>query len=164
MTPDEILAKVRAFDVPLVELTGGEPLAQEGVEALAAQLIAAGYRVLIETGGSKSIAQLPAGVHIIMDLKCPGSRMDAHNLWENLDYLKPTDEIKFVIADRADFDWAAAVIAKHQLERLCLLLMSPAWGLCAPKDLAGWLIDSRIKAKLNLQQHKYIWSPKARGV
>lgn len=163
MTFDEVLADVARQKIQLVELTGGEPLAQKGCTTLAHQLVEAGYKVLIETGGSEDVAPLDSRVHVIMDIKCPGSGMHERNLWSNLDALKPTDEIKFVLADRADYDWALDVIKNRNLERF-KLLFSPAFGLLQPKTLAEWMVADKVQARLNLQQHKYIWHPRAKGV
>jgi 7-carboxy-7-deazaguanine synthase len=164
MSFDEILAKVDEFGVPLVELTGGEPLAQADTPALAKVLLARGYKVLIETSGAERIDVLPRDVHVIMDLKCPDSKMSDRNLWDNIPKLKVSDEIKFVVASRSDFDWAIAKIAEYKLAQRCQLLMSPAFGLVQPKDLVDWMLESKAPARLNLQQHKYIWSPRQRGV
>jgi 7-carboxy-7-deazaguanine synthase len=163
MTFDEVLADVARQKIQLVELTGGEPLAQKGCITLAHQLVEAGYKVLIETGGSEDVAPLDSRVHIIMDIKCPGSGMHERNLWSNLDTLKPTDEIKFVLTDRADYDWALDIIKNRNLERF-KLLFSPAFGLLQPKTLAEWMVTDKVQARLNLQQHKYIWHPRAKGV
>lgn len=160
----EIYAEVERLGVPLVELTGGEPLAQIGTPKLIEGLIERGYEVLIETGGSESIADLPAKTHVIMDLKCPGSGMDGRNRWENLRVLKPSDEIKFVLASRDDFDWAKDVIRRESLDERFKILLSCAWGLLAPKDLAAWLVAEPLKVRMQLQQHKYIWSPRTKGV
>ncbi|NBQ53024.1 MAG: radical SAM protein, partial [Proteobacteria bacterium] len=119
---DEVLAKVAEFGVHHVELTGGEPLAQAGAVPLMQTLVDRGYRVMIETGGSESIDRIPRDVHIIMDIKCPGSGMVEKNLWSNLDFLKPTDEIKFVLAHREDFEWALETITKHKLSERCQVI------------------------------------------
>lgn len=162
---DEILKEVEGHHCELVEITGGEPLAQKEAPKLVQALLENGYRVLIETGGSESVTDIDSRAHLIMDIKCPGSGMSDRNLWANLDFLKPTDEIKFVIADKADFDWAVEVCAKHKLEARFQLLFSPAFGLVKPIDLAQWLLASPLqKSRMQLQQHKYIWNPRARGV
>ena len=163
MSFDEVLADVARQKIQLVELTGGEPLAQKGCTTLAHQLVEAGYKVLIETGGSEDVAPLDSRVHIIMDIKCPGSGMHERNLWSNLDALKPSDQIKFVLADRADYDWALDIIKNRNLERF-KLLFSAAFGLLQPKTLAEWMVTDKVQARLNLQQHKYIWHPRAKGV
>lgn len=162
---DEIFAEVDRLGIPLVELTGGEPLAQPQTPTLIQELIHLGYRVMIETSGSESIAPLAPETHIIMDLKCPGSGMSDRNLWTNLDHLKPSDEIKFVIADRRDFDWAKDIIQKERLTERFQILFSPAFGLLQPQELVEWILEaSLVKVRLNLQQHKYIWHPRAKGV
>lgn len=165
LTFEEIFAELDRLGVPLVELTGGEPLAQEAASALASELIAAGYRVMIETSGSESIAALPKETHIIMDLKCPGSGMVDRNLLSNLEILKKTDEIKFVIADRVDFEWARDQVRSLDLDQRFNVLFSPAFGLMEAKDLVNWMLEDRLhQVRLNLQQHKYIWHPRAKGV
>ena len=131
---------------------------------LAQALVDKGYRVLIETGGSEPIASLPPQVHIVMDIKCPGSKMEDRNLWSNLDHLKPTDDVKFVLADRADYDWALATIKRYQLDQKVSLLFSCAFGLLQPKDVAGWMVEDKVTWRLQLQMHKYIWHPRAKGV
>lgn len=163
MTIDAVLSAVEGHGLPLVELTGGEPLAQKEAIELAKILSDRNYKVLIETGGSEDISKLDARVHIIMDLKCPGSGMVDRNLWSNIESLKLTDEIKFVVANRDDYVWANEMISKHKLERFNLLF-SPAFGLIQPKQLAEWMVQDKLKARLNLQQHKYIWHPRAKGV
>lgn len=163
VTVEDILAQVGQNGIPLVELTGGEPLAQKETIKLAQMLGDQGYKVLIETGGSEDVSQLDARVHIIMDIKCPGSGMVDRNLWSNIDSLKTSDEIKFVLAHREDYDWALRVINERKLERFNLLF-SPAFGLLQPKQLAEWMVEDKVKARLNLQQHKYIWHPRAKGV
>jgi 7-carboxy-7-deazaguanine synthase len=163
-TIEAIVAEVAAFGVPLVELTGGEPLAQPGAARLAQALQDAGLKVLIETSGSEDVSVLPPATHIIMDLKCPGSGMEGRNRMENLASLKPTDEIKFVLASRDDYEWARTQVVRERLDRRFKLLMSCAWGLVHPKDLAAWMLEDRLDARLQLQQHKYIWGPRAKGV
>lgn len=161
---NEIIEKVKDLGLPLVELTGGEPLAQPGGYALAQALVEQNYKVLIETSGAMSLAGLSPKVHVIMDLKCPDSGMSDKNLMTNLALLKPTDEIKFVLASRRDYEWALGMVREHQLDGRCQLLFSCAFGLLAPKDLAAWMVADRVPARLQLQQHKYIWSPRAKGV
>jgi len=163
-TIDQVVAEVKKIGLPLVEMTGGEPLAQKAAIPLMRTLVDAGFKVLIETGGSEPIEEVPRDVHIIMDIKCPGSKMSDRNRWANLDFLKPTDEIKFVLADRSDFDWAENLVAQKKLNERCSLLYSCAFGLLQPKDLAEWMVANRSKARLQLQQHKYIWHPRAKGV
>lgn len=161
---DDVVAEVTRLGMPLVELTGGEPLAQTAAAELVKALADQGQKVLIETGGSEPIAPVVEHAHIIMDIKCPGSRMEERNRWENIPLLKKTDEVKFVIADRQDFDWALAVIERYDLLNICQILFSPAFGLLKPKDLVEWMVALKLPVRLNLQQHKYIWSPTAKGV
>jgi 7-carboxy-7-deazaguanine synthase len=159
-----VLERVRELDCPLVEITGGEPLLQEEVFPLMTELADAGHTVLLETSGTHDTSRVDRRVHIIMDLKCPDSGESAHNRWQNLDILKPTDQIKFVIASRTDFDWSAEAIRTHRLDRRFTVLLSPAFGLVTPADLARWLIESGLEVRMQLQLHKYVWDPKARGV
>jgi len=161
---DEVLAQVQRFSCRLVEITGGEPLLQPEVHPLMTALADAGYTVLLETSGAEDIAAVDPRVRIIMDLKCPDSGEAAANRWENLDRLKPCDEIKFVIASRGDFDWAVRMIRQHRLDQRWNLLLSPAFGAVTPRDLAEWLLTAGITARLQLQLHKYIWPPEMRGV
>ena len=164
-TLDDILAEVRHLGVPLVELTGGEPLLQKAAIPLMQRLLDEHYTVLLETGGHMPIADVPAGVHRIVDVKCPGSGEAGRMHWPNLDVLTSRDEVKFVITDRADFDYAVDVVTTYDLvHRAGAVHVSPAWGVVAPADLAAWLLESGLRARLQLQQHKYIWEPAARRV
>lgn len=160
----EIVEKALAYKTRLVELTGGEPMAQADCIPLMKELNRHGFEILIETSGSVLLDKVPSYVNIIMDLKCPGSGMEQHNRYENLRFLKKTDELKFVVASYEDFLWAMDTIQKFKLEELCQLLISPAWGLVKPDQLVSWMLETGVKARLNLQLHKYIWSPKAKGV
>lgn len=160
----DVVAKVRELALPLVELTGGEPLAQEGAVPLLEELIAAGFKVLLETSGALPIAPVPPACHVIMDLKAPGSGMTDKNLWQNIDALAPHHEVKIVLANRGDFDWALDIIERYNLAARCQVLLSPAFGLLPPKTLVEWLLASKVPARLNLQIHKYIWSPRQKGV
>jgi 7-carboxy-7-deazaguanine synthase len=154
---EAILAELDRLGCPLVELTGGEPLAQPETPALIATLFELGYKVLIETGGSEPIADLHPKTHIIMDLKCPDSGMEDRNLYDNLSHLKSTDEIKFVIASRR--------VRAGDLDQHFQILFSAAFGLVKPADLVEWMLDAGLhRVRLNLQQHKYIWNPRAKGV
>jgi 7-carboxy-7-deazaguanine synthase len=165
MTIDEVVAAVEVLGCRLVELTGGEPLLQAEAPALMATLIDRGYTVLLETGGHLSIANVPEPVVAIVDVKCPGSG-EAHRMhWPNLDDLSAHDEVKFVLADRADFDYACDVVTRHSLaSRTAAVLFSPVHGILAPHELARWILDAGIPARLQIQTHKYIWEPDARGV
>jgi 7-carboxy-7-deazaguanine synthase len=165
MSVDDVLAAVEALGCRLVEITGGEPLLQADVYALMDRLIDRGYEVLVETGGHISIERLPARVVAIIDVKCPGSGEAGRMHWPNLDLLRPTDEVKFVIADRADFDYADEVVRRCDLtNRARAVLFSPVHGVLAPPELARWILESRLPVRLQLQAHKYVWSPDARGV
>jgi 7-carboxy-7-deazaguanine synthase len=161
---DEVLEQVHSHACPLVELTGGEPLLQDEAFELMTRLCDFGNTVLLETSGTVPIDRVDRRVHVIMDLKSPDSGECENNLWSNLDFLKPTDEIKFVVASRRDFEWAEKVIREHGLQERFQLLLSPAFDLVRPIDLATWLLDSRLRARMQLQMHKYIWDPQARGV
>ncbi|MCO5166946.1 MAG: 7-carboxy-7-deazaguanine synthase QueE [Planctomycetes bacterium] len=165
-TVDEVVAEVRAFGLDLVLLTGGEPLEQPGCLTLAARLCDAGLEVTVETGGHVDAAPLDPRVARILDVKCPGSGMERRNHWPNLSRLRPTDEVKFVVADRRDVDYALAVIREHGLvERGCALLFSPVHGALDPAVLSGWLVAARVpRARLNLQLHKLVWPAATRGV
>jgi 7-carboxy-7-deazaguanine synthase len=164
MRPAAVVEQVMAFGCPLAEITGGEPLLQAEVFPLMTELCDRGLEVLLETSGAHDVAPVDRRVHIIMDIKCPDSGEHEHNRRENLDALKPTDQIKLVIASRADFDWAADVVTKHQLDRRFTVIFSPAWGLVEPVSLVEWLLGSGLRARMQLQMHKYIWDPRARGV
>ncbi len=164
LTIDAIRKQLATYNTRLVEITGGEPLAQKNSLLLIEALLSDGYKVLVETSGSEDISKVSKEATLIMDIKCPGSKMHEKNLWSNLVHIKSTDEIKFVIANRSDFDWALEKIKFHNLEKLCSLLFSPAWGLVKAEDLSQWLIESGIKARLNLQLHKFIWGPRKKGV
>ncbi|HKY06516.1 MAG TPA: radical SAM protein [Blastocatellia bacterium] len=164
MTVDEIMSEVEKYDCQLVELTGGEPLLQPDIYELATRLVESGRRVLIETGGHRDISKLDARVIRIMDLKCPASNECEKNLWSNLEHLRPTDEVKFVLADRNDYEWALDTIRKHGLEDRAHLLISTAFGKLEPALVVGWMLEDRLRARFQLQLHKYIWSPDAREV
>jgi 7-carboxy-7-deazaguanine synthase len=170
MTLTEIERRVDAYGTPLVEVTGGEPLAHRNAFPLVERLLDRGYTVLVETSGAFDIAALDARAHRIMDLKCPGSGEVERNLWSNLDHLSARDEIKFVIADRADWDWAAAVIRERGLDRrvregsLRALLISPVWGRIELQELAGLVLGSGLPVRFQLQLHKLIWGSNVAGV
>ena len=165
MSVDEVVAEVEARGCPVVEVTGGEPLLQADVYPLMQRLLDAGKTVLVETGGHRSIAQVPAGVVRIMDVKCPGSGESERNDWSNLALLTPTDEVKFVIADRVDYEYARELVQREQLtSRVAAVLFSPVHGELDAKQLAEWVIADRLEVRVQLQMHKYIWTPEARGV
>ena len=165
MSVDEVVAAVAAHGSPLVEITGGEPLLQEDVYPLMDRLLAGGHTVMLETGGHRPTTRVPAGVVTIVDIKCPASGEAARNDWSNLDRLSPHDEVKFVVQDRADYEFARDVITRHDLpSRTGAVLMSPVHGLLEPRTLSEWMLADRLPARLQLQLHKYIWSPTTRGV
>jgi 7-carboxy-7-deazaguanine synthase len=163
-TVDEVVEAVRAFGCPLVEVTGGEPLLQPGVHPLMSRLCDEGFEVLLETGGGLDIKSVDRRVRRIVDVKCPGSGEAANNRWENLDDLRDGDELKFVIADRADYEWARGTIAARALIRRCPIHLAPVWGALEPAELAGWILADRLPVRLSLQLHKLLWGPEARGV
>jgi 7-carboxy-7-deazaguanine synthase len=164
MSVDEIMARVASFDCNLVELTGGEPLLQPDINDLGTRLCDARHTVLIETGGHRDISTLDPRVVRIMDLKCPASGECERNMWSNLEYLRPTDEVKFVLADRNDYEWALEVIRQHRLEQRVKLLISTAYAMIDSRQVVEWMLEDRIEARFQLQAHKYIWPPEARGV
>jgi 7-carboxy-7-deazaguanine synthase len=165
MSIEQVMADVAAFECPVVEITGGEPLLQPDVYPLMRDLLERGHTVLLETGGHRSIAQVPAGVVRIVDVKCPASGESQKNDWSNLDLLTPTDEVKFVVQDRVDYEFAKDVIARHALPGRCAaILVSPVHGVLSGRELAEWILADRLPVRLQLQAHKYIWSADARGV
>ena len=165
MSEDEVIAQVEAFACSVVELTGGEPLLQPDVYPLMHRLLESGKTVLLETGGHRSIADVPDDVIRIVDIKCPASGESTKNYWPNLDMLRPHDEVKFVIQDRADYDFATGVVERHGLEDRCAaVLFSPVHGVLDPKLLAEWILNDRLSVRLQLQAHKYIWGADVRGV
>jgi 7-carboxy-7-deazaguanine synthase len=165
MSVDEVVSVVDRHGCSLVEITGGEPLLQEDVYLLMERLLAGGRTVMLETGGHRPITRVPAAVVKIVDIKCPGSGESHKNDWSNLDRLAPHDEVKFVIQDRADYDFAREVIATRDLAaRAAAVLLSPVHGVLDPKTLSEWMLADGLPARLQLQLHKYIWSPLTRGV
>jgi 7-carboxy-7-deazaguanine synthase len=162
MTLDQIMNEVEKYDCTLVELTGGEPMLQPQIYELATRLADAGHTVLIETGGHRDISRLDPRVIRIMDLKCPASGECEKNLFFNLEHLRPSDEIKFVLADREDYDWALKTVREHRLEDRVKLLISTAFGALEPADVVGWMLTDKLRARFQLQLHKYIWPPEER--
>jgi 7-carboxy-7-deazaguanine synthase len=164
-TVADVVDEVMAFGCPLVEITGGEPLLQEDVYPLMAALQARGLTVLLETGGHISVDRVPGGVVRIIDIKCPASGESARNHWPNLGLLSPADEVKFVVRDRADYEFARGVVERHELAGKCAaVLFSPVHDVLAPPELASWILADRLPVRLQLQVHKYIWGAHARGV
>jgi 7-carboxy-7-deazaguanine synthase len=167
---EEILRRVEETGTPLVEITGGEPLVHPGAFRLATLLLDRGHTVLVETSGAVDVAPLDPRVHKIMDLKCPGSGEVEKNLWSNLDHLTERDEVKFVVKDRRDYEWATSRIRERRLDervregRLRALLVSPVWGEMEVRDLAEWILEDALPLRLQIQLHKLVWDPRARGV
>jgi len=162
---DEVIAEVERYDCPLVEITGGEPLLQDDVYPLMEQLLARGRTVMLETGGHRPITRVPRAVVKIVDVKCPASGEAGRNDWGNLDALAPHDEVKFVIQDRADYEFARDVIGRYDLaSRSAAVLLSPVHGVLEPRLLSEWMLADGVAARLQLQLHKYIWPPDTRGV
>jgi 7-carboxy-7-deazaguanine synthase len=165
MSLDEVVAAVDSHACPLVEITGGEPLLQEEVYPLMERLLAAGRTVMLETGGHRPTDRVPRAVLTIVDVKCPGSGEAGSNDWSNLGRLRPHDEVKFVVKDRADYEFARDVIEHHGLAaRAAAVLMSPVHGDLDPKTLSEWILADHLPVRLQVQLHKYIWHPMTRGV
>jgi 7-carboxy-7-deazaguanine synthase len=161
---DEVVDRALQLGDQLVEITGGEPLLQSEVYPLMTRLADAGKTVLLETSGAVDTSLVDPRVRIILDVKTPGSGEVEANIWSNLDRLKPADEVKFVLCDRADFDWAVNVVRTHRLTGRCPVLFSAAFGQVSPTELAAWVLESHMPVRLQLQQHKILWDPNARGV
>jgi 7-carboxy-7-deazaguanine synthase len=170
MSFEQILQDVGAYPTRLVEVTGGEPLSHPGAFKLVELLLDDGYTVLVETSGAFDVAPLDSRAHKIMDLKCPASGESHRNLWENLDHLSDRDEIKFVVKDRADYEWARATMRDRGLDQritegtLRALLVSPVWGEVDLEELAGWILEDGLPVRLQLQLHKQIWGAVRTGV
>jgi len=165
MSVDEVVDAVDRFGTGLVEITGGEPLLQEDVYPLMDALLSGGRTVMLETGGHRPIDRVPAAVVKIVDVKCPGSGEAAKNDWENLNRLAPHDEVKFVVKDRTDYEFAREVLARHDLaSKAAAILISPVHDQLALKTLSEWILADRLPVRLQPQLHKYIWTPDTRGV
>jgi 7-carboxy-7-deazaguanine synthase len=165
MEVDEVVDAVRAEACGLVEITGGEPLIQPDVHVLMQRLVDERFEVLLETGGHMPLDEVPDEVMTIVDVKCPASGEAGKMHWPNLDQISSADEVKFVIQDRADFEYATDVVRRFRLnERARAVLFSPVFGVLPPADLANWILERRVPARLQLQAHKYIWHPETRGV
>lgn len=159
-TLEEILQEVGQYEAQYVCVTGGEPLAQKACHDLLTALCDAGYSVSLETSGAMDISQVDARVSVIMDIKTPGSGEESKNLWTNIPYLKAKDEVKFVLADRADYDWAKQVIEKYQLTEKSPVLFSPVYKTLPPADLAKWVLEDHLPVRMQLQLHKILWGEK----
>jgi 7-carboxy-7-deazaguanine synthase len=164
-TLEDVVAEVERFDCRLVEITGGEPLLQDGVYPLIDALLGGGHHVMLETGGHRSTARVPHQVVTILDVKCPGSGEAHRTDWENLSRLQPHDEVKFVVRDRADYDYARDVVARHQLpNRAAAIHFSPVHGVLDARELSEWVLADKLPVRIQLQLHKFIWDPSTRGV
>jgi 7-carboxy-7-deazaguanine synthase len=164
-TLDDVMAEVDRFDCPLVEVTGGEPLLQDEVYPLMERLLEQGKTVLLETGGHRSTERVPEAVVTVLDVKCPGSGEAHRNDWHNLGRLRRHDEVKFVIRDRGDYEYARDVITRHRLgDRAAAVHLSPVHGVMDLRRLSEWALADRLPARVQVQLHKYIWHPAARGV
>ncbi|MBI4684162.1 MAG: radical SAM protein [Nitrospirae bacterium] len=164
ISEDEIFNQIALIGIKLVEITGGEPLLQQGTPMLVERLIREGYKVLIETNGALSIKSIDKRAVIILDIKTPGSGMSGEMDLSNLKYLKPEDEVKFVIIDRADYEWSKDFINEHDLRSKCHVLFSPVFGMLPPELVIKWILEDRLDIRLNLQMHKYIYGRDRRGV
>jgi 7-carboxy-7-deazaguanine synthase len=158
---EEILAKVASFQAQYVCVTGGEPLAQKGCHQLLTMLCDAGYKVSIETSGALDIDQVDQRVSVIMDIKTPGSGEESKNLWRNIAALSAKDEVKFVLVDRADYDWAKQILIQYHLINLCPVLFSPVYKTLPPDQLAAWVLQDHLEVRMQVQLHKVIWGEKA---
>jgi 7-carboxy-7-deazaguanine synthase len=158
---EEILAKVASYQAQYVCVTGGEPLAQKGCHQLLKMLCDNGYQVSIETSGAIDISQVDQRVSVIMDIKTPGSGEESKNLWGNIAHLSAKDEVKFVLVDRADYDWAKQVIADYDLNSKCPVLFSPVYKTLPPDQLAAWVLQDHLRVRMQVQLHKVIWGEKA---
>jgi 7-carboxy-7-deazaguanine synthase len=163
MSVDDVYNWVRAQECRLIEITGGEPLLQKDTVELAARLCDDGYTVLVETNGTLDISPLPEPCVRIVDVKCPSSGAAGSFFMRNISELRPHDECKFVISNRADFDWAGAFAAQHRLFGKCTVMYSPSWGVLSPRDLAEWMLEAKSGARLGLQMHKNIWGADTKG-
>ena len=164
MEISEIMDKIKQWSCNLVEVTGGEPLFQVQCIDLLKELLNQNYKVMLETGGSLPISDVPTEVIRIVDFKCPSSKMEKMNLWSIVNDLQPHDEVKFVIGDRADFDWARNIINKYSLNEICAVLISPVFDEIDPSILGEWILKENLPVRMQLQMHKHIWEPETKGV
>jgi len=161
---EEIVSEVKKYNCQLVEITGGEPLVQNESLLLMKSLADDGFEVMIETGGSLPIKEIDPRVMIIMDLKCPSSGMLKKNLYENIDCLKPTDEVKFVLGSKEDYDWAKQTIGNYRFTEKTAVLFSVVFGKLEPVKVVNWILEDNLSVRFQLQMHKFIWEPAAKGV
>ncbi len=164
MELDDVVAEIKKFGCGLVEITGGEPLFQKESLDLMKRLCDDGFSVMLETGGSLPVDDVDKRVMIIMDLKCPSSNMAKKNLYANIDLMKPADEIKFVIGSLEDYEWSKEIISKYDLNSKCSILFSAVFGKLEPVKLVEWILKDKLNVRFQLQIHKYIWEPNAKGV
>jgi 7-carboxy-7-deazaguanine synthase len=165
MSVEDVMEEIGQYGSPLVEVTGGEPLLQADVYPLMDRLLESGRTVLLETGGQVDVSKVPGAVVKVMDVKCPGSGESDRNEWANIDRLGSQDQVKFVIKDRVDYEYARDALARHALDRRCAaVLFSPVHGVMPPKDLSEWILDDKLPVRLQLQIHKHIWGAEVRGV
>ena len=164
LSVDEVVERVIDLDCPLAEVTGGEPLLQPGALTLLERLCERGLEVLLETGGGLDISSVDPRVRRIVDVKCPGSGEAENNRWQNLDALRSTDELKFVLADRQDYEWARRLVQERRLHTVCPVHFSPVFSSLAPAQLAAWVLEDHLPVRLQLQLHKLLWGAETRGV
>ena len=164
MSINEILESIKKYPCELVEVTGGEPLFQKGCIDLLKELVKLDYKVLLETSGSLTIKDVPEKVINIIDFKCPSSNMKKKNYWENIQFINPKDEVKFVIGNKEDYKWAKKKIDKYNLLNICTVLMSPTYKKIEPKTITKWILDDSLDVRFQIQLHKEIWEDKEKGV
>lgn len=161
---ESVIEEVKKYKCNLVEITGGEPLVQNESLELMKRLCDEGFEVMLETGGSLPIENVDKRVMVILDLKCPSSKMKKKNLYENINFLKPIDEVKFVIGTREDYEWSRDIVAKYDINKKCEVLFSVVFGELEPVALVEWILADNINVRFQLQAHKFIWKPEERGV
>ncbi len=164
MQLEEILTEIKKYNCNLVEVTGGEPLMQKESLTLLTKLCNKGYDVMLETGGSLSVEKVDKRVKNIIDFKCPSSKMEKKNYFENINFLKPTDEVKFVIGNKEDYNWSKEIVAKYKLDEKCEVLFSPVFNVLDNRKLVKWILDDNLNVRFQIQLHKYIWEPDKKGV
>jgi 7-carboxy-7-deazaguanine synthase len=164
MTLEQVMSRVRSYGCRLVEVTGGEPLHQQEALRLIEVLCEEGYTVLVETSGAIDISPVDQRARVILDVKCPGSGMMDRMDWDNLGRVTAKDEVKFVIKDRADYDWAVSILKQYDLEHRCMVLFGPVFGDLDLRQLAEWILADKLRVRFQMQLHKYIWDPQMRGV
>ena len=164
MSISEIISEINLYNCDLVEITGGEPLLQNGYIELINELEKENKKVLIETGGALPIKNISLNTHIILDIKCPSSKMSDKNLWENINHLKKSDEVKFVIGNKDDYIWTKKIIKDYNLNNLCKILISPVYNKIKSKKLVKWILKDNLNVRYQIQIHKEIWNDSKRGV